>query len=246
MAHSTRPIPRTPRTSRAACSFCTAPMIRLSLTPRCWRLRKRCATPRSTGSLWPTAIPYIALPTGTCPRTIPGLRPTTRRPTGGPGRRCRISSRNASVKRPAISAPECAGPHSPGKRSEPGLQVSTLAMTTRNIAIRPVGAHERAAWEPLWKGYQTFYQARLSEEVTASTWTRLHDPAEPMFLLGAYVDGELAGIVHYLFHRSCWTVGDYCYLQDLFVAPAARNLGIGRALIEAVEKDARERGASRV
>ena len=32
------------------------------------------------------------------------------------------------------------------------------------------------------------------------------------------VDGKLLGIVHYLYHRSCWTVGDYCYLQDLFVA----------------------------
>jgi len=119
-------------------------------------------------------------------------------------------------------------------------------MTLQNLVIRPVDADERAAWEPLWKGYQTFYQVSLSEEVTATTWARLHDSAEPMFLLGAYVDGKLAGIVHYLFHRSCWTVGDYCYLQDLFVAPDARNLGIGRALIEAVEKDARERGASRV
>ena len=67
------------------------------------------------------------------------------------------------------------------------------------------------------------------------TWARLHDPAEPMGVLGAYVDGKLRGIVHYLFHRSCWTIGNYCYLQDLFVAEGARNLGLGRALIEAVE-----------
>ena len=52
--------------------------------------------------------------------------------------------------------------------------------------------------------------------------------------------------MRYLFHRWCWTVGDYCYLQDLFVAEGARNLGVGRALILAVEDRARAAGASRV
>jgi GNAT superfamily N-acetyltransferase len=122
----------------------------------------------------------------------------------------------------------------------------TLQNPSADIIIRRVGTHERAAWEVLWKGYQTFYEVALSDEVTATTWARLHDPREPMFLLGAYVNGTLAGIVHYLFHRSCWTIADYCYLQDLFVAETARNLGLGRTLIEAVEREARAAGASRV
>src|SRR2546430_17276608 len=67
-----------------------------------------------------------------------------------------------------------------------------------------------------------------------------------MAVLGAYVGGHLCGIVHYLFHRSCWTIGNYCYLQDLFVAENARHLGVGRALIAAVEERARRAGASRV
>jgi len=114
------------------------------------------------------------------------------------------------------------------------------------VEIRPVGVDERADWEPLWKGYQTFYKAVIPDETTAVTWARLHDEAEPMHVLGAYVDGRLTGIVHYLFHRSCWTIGNYCYLQDLFVAEGMRDLGLGRALIEAVETQARAQGASRV
>jgi GNAT superfamily N-acetyltransferase len=117
---------------------------------------------------------------------------------------------------------------------------------TARFAIRPVGKGERTAWEPLWKGYQTFYEVALPSEVTDKAWERLHDPAEPMFVLGAYAEGKLTGIVHYLFHRSMWTIGNYCYLQDLFVAEEARGLGLGRALIEAVYEAARDAGASRV
>ena len=63
----------------------------------------------------------------------------------------------------------------------------------------------------------------MSRETYDVTWARLQDPSEPMFVLGAYVDGKLIGIVHYLYHRSCWTISDYCYLQDLFVAEAAAS-----------------------
>lgn len=114
------------------------------------------------------------------------------------------------------------------------------------MLVRPIGREERAAWEPLWIGYQGFYNVALASEVTDRTWARLHDPAEPMHALGGYVAGQLVGITHLIYHRSCWTIGDYCYLQDLFVAEQARGRGVGRALIEAVYAVAREQGASRV
>lgn len=117
---------------------------------------------------------------------------------------------------------------------------------TEAVAIRPVREDERAAWEPLWAGYQTFYKTKIPTATTDVTWQRFHDEAEPMYVLGAYVDGKLVGIVHYLFHRSTWTVGDYCYLQDLFVNADARGHGVGRKLIEAVYEKAKAAGASRV
>src|SRR5262245_2140965 len=115
-----------------------------------------------------------------------------------------------------------------------------------SIEIRPLRPDEREPWEPLWQGYLTFYESSLPPEVTAGPGRRLPDPAEPMHVLGAFVDGRLVGIVHYLFHRTTWTTGDYCYLQDLFTVPEARGQGVGRALIEAVVERARAAGASRV
>src|SRR5260370_19617106 len=119
-------------------------------------------------------------------------------------------------------------------------------MAASDVEGRIIRADEDADWEPLWKGYQAFYKVESSDETTTVTWARLHDPAEPMAVLGAYMAGRLCGIVHYPFHRSCWTIGNYCYLQDLFVAENARHLGVGRALIAAVERPARRAGASRV
>jgi GNAT superfamily N-acetyltransferase len=114
------------------------------------------------------------------------------------------------------------------------------------VTIRTLQPADRAEWEPLWQGYQTFYKVSLPPEVTESTWQRFHDPAEPIFALGATLDGRLVGIVHYLFHRSSWMIGPTCYLQDLFSAPEARGRGVGRMLIEAVYAAARAEGAGRV
>lgn len=119
-------------------------------------------------------------------------------------------------------------------------------MSDSGLLVRPLQVDERAAWEPLWYGYLTFYESQVSFETTDIAWQRMHDPAEPMFGLGAYLNGNLVGIAHYLFHRSFWTVGNYCYLQDLFVSEAARGQGAGRALIQTVERAARQAGASRV
>ena len=114
------------------------------------------------------------------------------------------------------------------------------------VDVRPLRPDERSAWQPLWQGYLTFYEAALAPEATDVTWGRLNDPAEPMHVLGAYVDDRLVGIVHYVFHRSTWTIGDYCYLQDLFTVGEARGQGVARALIEAVYAKAADAGASRV
>ena len=119
-------------------------------------------------------------------------------------------------------------------------------MPRPDLVIRPLRPSEREAWEPFWQAYLTFYESSVSPEVTDILWARLHDDNEPMFVLGAFHEERLIGIVHYLFHRSSWTVSDYCYLQDLYVSQEARGLGAGRALIEAVEQAARRKGASRV
>ena len=117
---------------------------------------------------------------------------------------------------------------------------------TDKVVIRPISENEREAWNPLWAGYLAFYKTTLPQEISDLAWDRFHDPEEPIFALGGYINGELMGIAHYLFHRSTWAPHRYCYLEDLFVAEAARGQGLGRELIEAVYERAQAANASRV
>jgi len=114
------------------------------------------------------------------------------------------------------------------------------------VAIRPLSPGDHAAWLPLWRGYQSFYKVDIPAEVSDVTWRRLNDPAEPMGGALAWSQATAVGLVHHIRHRSCWTTGDYCYLQDLYVAPELRGRGVGRQLIEYVYALAREQGSNRV
>jgi len=115
------------------------------------------------------------------------------------------------------------------------------------MKIRMAEKRDFTQWLPLWRGYQTFYKVDLGDAVTQATWQRFHDPAEPMHCAVAEADGgRLVGIVHYIFHRSCWMLNDSCYLQDLFAAPEVRGTGVGRALIEHVYAAAAQAKSTRV
>lgn len=118
------------------------------------------------------------------------------------------------------------------------------------FTIRPLTPTDYERWLPLWDGYNTFYgrsgPTALPIDVTRSTWSRFFDPNEPMHALVAESDGQLLGLVHFLYHRSTISIPPVCYLQDLFTTEAARGRGIGTALIHAVYDEARRAGASRV
>jgi GNAT superfamily N-acetyltransferase len=115
-----------------------------------------------------------------------------------------------------------------------------------NVTVRNLATEDYDAWLPLWRGYQQFYEEEIPAETTRITWSRILDSTEAVF--GAIaLDGDRAvGIVHWLYHRSCWTVGNYAYLQDLFVIPDHRGSGVGRKLIEHVYAAARIGGCAKV
>ena len=166
------------------------------------------------------------LPLGPLPRVV-------HHSSGGPGV---IPARAPPLERPASRPTRC-------------LHVFQQVIPS-SIVVRAPAQADYSGWRPLWDGYNEFYgrhgATALPEHITAMTWRRFFDPAEPVFALIAEDRGQIVGLAHYLFHRSMTRIEQVCYLSDLYTQPSLRGKGIGRALIEAVCAQAKAAGASRV
>lgn len=66
------------------------------------------------------------------------------------------------------------------------------------------------------------------------------------FCLIAEQDGRAAGFAFYFFNYSTWLGRPGLYLEDLFVLPEFRGLGIGKALLQQVAAIAVEKGCPRL
>ena len=63
-----------------------------------------------------------------------------------------------------------------------------------------------------------------------------------VLLVGAHPDG----LAVLRFRDAIWSSGLECYLAELYVIPARRGNGLGRALMEAALREARDRGADTI
>lgn len=106
------------------------------------------------------------------------------------------------------------------------------------VQIRDAAPDDEADWRRLWNGYLAFYEATIAPDITARTWARIVDPRSAVFARLADVDGRVRGFSVSVLHEGTWVPRRVCYLEDLFVDPAARGQGLGRMLI----RDLVERG----
>lgn len=114
------------------------------------------------------------------------------------------------------------------------------------LRIEDATAKDHAGWLVLWLQYQAFYKVALAAEVTDRTWARMLDPASRLSGRLAFLDGTMVGFAMHHHHVATWVAGDDCYLEDLYLAPAARGFGIGRALIDDLIAISRSKGYKRL
>ena len=90
---------------------------------------------------------------------------------------------------------------------------------------------------------------RAPEAVTATDEGLERDGFGPnpfYFCLMAEHNGKPAGFALYFYNYSTWLGRPGIYVEDLFVEPELRSLGIGKALLERVAAIAVEKGCQRL
>jgi len=115
------------------------------------------------------------------------------------------------------------------------------------VTIRPAAAGDEAAWRELWAAYLRFYQVALPPAVTDATWRRISTPGGPMgALLAVDASGDVLGFLNYVAHQVSFCELDACLVDDIYVRPDARRLGIGRELLASLIARADAEGWSKV
>jgi GNAT superfamily N-acetyltransferase len=86
-----------------------------------------------------------------------------------------------------------------------------------------------------------------SENAFLASVERILERGEGEYLLAATDrDSPASGVCQLRYRFSVWVAAEDCWLEDLFVAEAARGRGVGRALVKAALDRAGERGARRI
>lgn len=126
----------------------------------------------------------------------------------------------------------------------------TQTPTLPTLRLGELRDQDRAAWEPLARGYKAFYETEVDDAGYEATWRRLR-AGGLLLCLGAWLPGadgsgeRLVGIAHAVYQRTPWADEEVCYLQDLFTDETVRGQGVAGALIAHLAQCAQARGASR-
>ncbi len=107
------------------------------------------------------------------------------------------------------------------------------------IKTRRLTFEDAESWYELWQSYLEFHDIELPYEVTQTTFARLITREKRGFrCIVADLDGRVAGFAHYMIHRHNFRIENVCLLQDLYVSPELRGIGVGSALVKGVYKRA--------
>ena len=115
------------------------------------------------------------------------------------------------------------------------------------LTIDTVGAADLPELMPMLRAYCDFYRVDPTDErLRALASALIADPSEGLQLIARDSDGTPLGFATIYWTWQTLHAARVGVLNDLFVTPASRGSGAGRALIERCRELCRERGAEKL
>jgi GNAT superfamily N-acetyltransferase len=115
------------------------------------------------------------------------------------------------------------------------------------LNIRPATRDDAPVIASLVRELADYEKLLDDAKATAADFLREIESANPVIhVLIAEWDGSPCGFALYFFNFSTFVGRPGLYLEDLFVRPAQRKHGIGRALLRALARIASQRGCGRM
>jgi GNAT superfamily N-acetyltransferase len=115
------------------------------------------------------------------------------------------------------------------------------------LTIDTVGAADLPELMPMLRAYCDFYRVDPTDErLRALASALIADPSEGLQLIARDSDGTPLGFATIYWTWQTLYAARVGVLNDLFVTPASRGSGAGRALIERCRELCRERGAEKL
>ena len=115
------------------------------------------------------------------------------------------------------------------------------------LNIRPATSADAATIATLVRELADYEQLLHEAKASPDDFLREITAENPVIrVLIAEWNGEPAGFALYFFNFSTFVGRPGLYLEDLFVRPPLRSHGIGRALLRALARIARDRGCGRM
>ncbi|WP_157973607.1 GNAT family N-acetyltransferase [Tropicimonas sp. IMCC34043] len=115
------------------------------------------------------------------------------------------------------------------------------------MQIRKAEPDDRQHWETLWRENCAHFGAtNMNTSVVDALWCRILDAEHTMDAWLAMDGQECVGLAHTILHPHTFTLRPVCYLEDLWVSPAARSQGVATNLISHLSQIGEKEGWRRL
>lgn len=114
-----------------------------------------------------------------------------------------------------------------------------------NISVFEMNLNDREQWEQLYYGYAEFYKVPMNKQILDTVWSWIFDESNQFYAIIAKDEsGNALGLMHYRAMQSPLRGAEVGFLDDLFIKPECRGLGVVEILFKTLNESAKNKGWS--